>query len=42
MKLNLSVKERLKNYQKGSHLTDLIFNERVKAVGNEYETKENT
>jgi len=31
---------KVEELSQGSHLTDLIFNERVKAVGNEYETKE--
>jgi energy-coupling factor transporter ATP-binding protein EcfA2 len=31
---------KVEELSQGSHLTDLIFNERIKAVGNEYEIKE--
>lgn len=31
---------KVEELSQGSHLTDLIFNERIKAVGNEYELKE--
>ncbi len=31
---------KVEKLSEGSHLTDLIFNERIKAIGNEYEEKE--
>jgi exonuclease SbcC len=31
---------KVEELSQGSHLTDLIFNERIKAIGNEYENKE--
>jgi len=31
---------KVEELSQGSHLTDLIFNERIKAIGNEYEIKE--